>query len=115
MTTLENFFDKFKTMQQRVMRYKDISRKWQEERAYELQKKLIELADRHLNNDSTQTLEARILSYQTEKTAITDLIHNENYWYYSMHIGRDLLNAANQMPPIINTPLGEKIKKIAKI
>ncbi|MDP2669753.1 MAG: hypothetical protein Q8O99_01745 [bacterium] len=92
---IDSFYETCQIIDSETIRYKRFYDQYQEEKAREIQRKIVELADRCENEEE----------YKLNLKKITDLCHAETYFYVSTITEKRIAQYLQVVPNLINTPV----------
>ena len=102
--SINNFYISCALVDKELNRLKNFLPLAMENKAAEIQTKLLELADRNKNDHNT---------YKKEKDLILDTIHKETYYFEAISPKEKIIQYLKNIQLITVTTVGAKIKKIA--
>jgi hypothetical protein len=108
---LDFFFLNCSLSEEQIKIFKNYESLAKEEEVKIIQHKLLELADKHKDGGKIELN----IGYQQHKNLILEIFHNETYWFQPNASKNKVVEYISTIKPIINTSVGVKLKKIAKI
>lgn len=103
---INNFYTSCSIAEKEIQRLNSYLPLAMEQKARDLQLKLVELADKHKNNK---------LDYEKQKRSILEIVHGEDYWFLPNAPKQKLISYIQNISHVSTSTAGNKLKKVAKI